>query len=190
MKKGISLPELLISIAVFGAISILFVTIVLTNSRIFSDQRTNIYIASQNRLALDEMVNQVREAQGFATCPVPPCTSVENSDLQQLVLSLWPLDPITGDPYQPGGLPVYDYMVYKWNSSTKELTKYIYTIGAQSKRVANQDIIAKDVTNFTLSYDVAPPTASQVTIDLENQTSSLRKTFNFKQTVKAVLRNK
>lgn len=192
-RHGVSLVELLIFIALFGVISIFLAVIVMTNSRLFNDQKTNTYLATQNQLALDEMVNQVREAQDFATCPTPICPIQEISNTLQLVLSLWPLDPITGDPYQPvPASPVYDYMVYKWDSSTKGLTKYTYTIGAPSKRIANQDIIAKDVTNFTLSYNVYPlaPATSQVTIYLENQTSSLRKTFNFNQTAKAILRNK
>jgi len=111
-EEGISLPELLISISLFGIVSILFVTIVLTNSRIFSDQKTNIHIASQNRIALDEMTNQIRESAEVTNCPYPSCNPAISSTLSTLVLKIWPID-ASGNPFDPTTTTGPDYIVYK-----------------------------------------------------------------------------
>ena len=194
-EEGISLPELLISISLFGIVSILFVTIVLTNSRIFSDQKTNIHIASQNRIALDEMTNQIRESAEVTNCPYPSCNPAISSTLSTLVLKIWPID-ASGNPFDPTTTPGPDYIVYKLDDppNNTRLVKMIFTTALNnSSRQNSSDILASGVT-FLLFYDadpLIPPSIAtkEVSITLTTEGSSIRKTLSFQQTTKANLRN-
>ncbi len=188
IEKGISLPELLISISLFGVVSILFVTIVMTNSRIFSDQKTNIHIASQNRLALDEITNQIRESAAVVdNCTV--CGSDNTSNSLILILELWPID-ADGNPFNPTGTGS-DYVVYKKDTNSTNLIKKTFvTLGNGSSRQNSTDILATGVTNLLFAYDTNPPATNEVSIDLTTEGSSIRKTLSVRQTTKAILRNK
>jgi len=194
-EEGISLPELLISISLFGIVSILFVTIVLTNSRIFSDQKTNIHIASQNRIALDEMTNQIRESAEVTNCPYPSCNPAISSTLSTLVLKIWPID-ASGNPFDPTTTTGPDYIVYKLDDppNNTRLVKMIFTTALNnSSRQNSSDILASGVT-FLLFYDadpLIPPSIAtkEVSITLTTEGSSIRKTLSFQQTTKANLRN-
>lgn len=181
--------ELLIAIALFGVISIFFAVIVITNSNLFNSQKTNTHLANQNRIALDEMVNEVRESQTVASvCPNPPCGVSSTTGVAILVLQLWPLD-TNGEPKDPS--LGYDYIVYKRGADTTQLIKTVYpNPNSASTRPALTKIISADVNNLEFFYDTAPPATTAVTIHLVNQANSLNKTFTFEQTAKAVLRNK
>ena len=194
-RKGVSLVELLIGVGVLGSISVLFAVIIVTTSRIFSDQKTNVYLASQNRLALNEISNQVREAAGIAiNCTVCEANNTSNSMI--LILQLWPIN-ANGDPFDPG-ISGYDYIVYRLHPNNKNLLKKVYpTDGNGSTRTVKVDILASDVINMTFCYDGIcapdpqnPGIASEVTINLTNEASSIHKTHSFTQSSKAVLRNK
>lgn len=191
MRKGVSLVELLIGIGLFSVVSILFVTIVLTNSRIFSDQKTNIYIATQNRLALDEMINQIRESVTVTNnCTV--CGSNITSNSLVLILEIWPID-ASGNPFDPATTTGSDYIVYKLDdppNNTKLVKKIFVTSDNGSARQNSTDILASGVTNLLFSYDAPPPDTSEVTIELTTEGNSIRKPLSVTQTAKANLRNK
>ena len=187
-RPGLSLIELLIGVAIFGAVSILFVTIVLINSRLFSDQKTSIHIASQNRLALDEITNQIRESAGVVdTCS--GCGS-SSSGISTLVLAVWPLD-INGQPYQPTSMCIFDYIIYTRDTDELEITKEIIVPDqTNSSRKPSAKILASDATNLTFDYDDLgnPANTTEVTISVENVASSIHKTHTVSQDTKASLR--
>ncbi|KKT45960.1 MAG: hypothetical protein UW37_C0036G0005 [Candidatus Gottesmanbacteria bacterium GW2011_GWA2_44_17] len=90
-RPGLTLIELLIAFSIIGLVSILVAAVYFAHSRLFSTQNTSIDVASQNRLALDEMVNQIREGQAVvATCALCPPDST--SDNTVVILQIWPID--------------------------------------------------------------------------------------------------
>lgn len=190
--------ELLIGIAIFSVVAILFVVVVLTNSRLFSDQKTNIHLATQNRLALDEMTNQVRESQSIiADCDsqLSNCPAGEMSNSLQLILATWPLDS-DGNPYQDDEICGFDYIVYKRGIDTTQLIKQIFPDSTSSRQLDDTGkIIASNVIDLSFAYDgdpfhPNPYEATEVTITLENEESSVHKTHNYAQDTKVTLRNK
>ena len=66
MRPGVTLIEILVGLAIFGFITVLVASLYFAQFRLFSSQNTSIDIASQNKLALDEMTNQIRESQSVA----------------------------------------------------------------------------------------------------------------------------
>src|SRR3989344_2670901 len=119
LKGGLSLIELLIAFSIIGLVSILVASIYFAHSRLFSTQNTSIDVSSQNRLALDEMTNQIRESQAVvSTCA--GCLG-DTTSPTVLVLQIWPID-VNGEPFQPMA-GAYDFIVYKRDPSDN--TKFI-----------------------------------------------------------------
>ena len=188
-RPGLTLIELLIAFSIIGLVSILVAAVYFAHSRLFSTQNTSIDVASQNRLALDEMVNQIREGQAVvATCALCPPDST--SDNTVVILQIWPIDS-SGEPFEPTGSD-YDFIIYKRDASdnTKLVKKIIP--GAGSFRQAIEKIIATDISDLTFNYDddANPSSTSQVMINLTTSANSGGKTITSSQTSKAVLRNK
>ena len=184
-QNGFTLLEILIGFAIFGLISLLVAAIYLAQFRLFSNQNTLVDVASQNKLALDEVTNQIRESQTV----VASCCGAETTSQSVLVLRLWPQD-AGGEPQDPNGV-AYDYIIYRQDSPDN--TKLIKKIAADpsSSRNSGTNIIANSVSNLQFTYDNADPTlASQVTISLTNSQVSGAKTHTITQEASAVLRNK
>jgi len=187
---GVSIIELLIGIALFAVIAIFFASVFLANSRIFSDQKTTIHVASQNRLALDEITNQVRKAVLVVdNCTI--CGTNTQSTSTVLILGLWPIDS-SGNAFDPNenGL---DYFVYKLDdpANNSNLIKKIFvTPGNGSTRQDSVNILASKAINIIFDYDNTIITeTSEVTITLTNEDSSIHKTHSYNQETKATLRN-
>lgn len=184
--KGVSLVELLIAMSIVGFLGVLIAALYFSHFKLFSSQNTRIEVASQNKLALEEITNQIRESQGVAaSC----CTPTETTGSDVLVLQIWPLN-ASGDPTEPVGSPTpeYDYIVYK--KVADKLNKLVVP-AAGSTRQAKDDIIASKVSALALTYDNADPTqAAQVTINLTTQDTVNNVTQTDTQTSTAVLRNK
>src|SRR3990167_4893772 len=120
-QRGLSLIELLIAFSIIGLVSILVASVYFAHSRLFSTQNTSIDVASQNRLALDEMTNQIRESQAVvATCTLCPPDSTSDT---VVILQIWPIDS-SGELFQPAGSD-YDFIIYKKDSSDNTLVKKI-----------------------------------------------------------------
>lgn len=190
IKPGLSLVELQIVIAIFAAISLVVGAAYYTGTRLFNEERETINIASQNRLAVDEITNQVREAVAVVTnCTI--CGSVANSDATTLILSLWPID-ANGDLFEPTG-DEYDYLVYRLDSSPNDtdLLKEVFPNGISSNRINTSKILAVDVKTILFEYDdVDPAQAAEVTLTITNETDTFVRTHTISQTSKSKLRNK
>lgn len=185
-RGGVSSVELAIVIGLIGLVSVLLAPVYLTHFRLFSNQNASIEVANQNRLALEDMVNQIREAQTIvSTCS--NCSG-DTTSANILVLQVWPVN-AGGEPFEPTGSG-YDYIIYKLYSDKNQLIKKTVADSA-SFRPASTKIIASNVISLQFSYNNADPTqASQVTINLTNQLKALNKTQTIAQEAKAVLRNK
>lgn len=190
LRGGLSLIEILILLGLVGLVSILLAPVYMTHFRLFSNQNASIEVANQNRLALDDMVNQIREAQTIvSTCS--NCSG-DTTGAGTLVLQVWPVN-ANGEPFEPTESG-YDYIVYKVDSTKNQLVKRTISDSA-SFRPESTKIIAADVVNLQFCYDgncspADPTLASQVTITVTNQARALNKTQTIEQEAKAVLRNK
>src|SRR3990172_639071 len=111
-RNGVSLVELLIAMSIVGFLGVLIAALYFSHFKLFSSQNTRIEVASENKIALEEMTNQIRESQGVAaSC----CSPTETTSADVLVLQIWPLN-ASGDPTEPTS--GYDYIVYKKVSDT------------------------------------------------------------------------
>lgn len=187
-KPGLTLLEFLVAFAIFGIISVLVGTVYVTHFRIFSNQNTAIDVSTQNRIALDEVISQVRQSQSVvATCP--SCAG-DTTSPTVLVLQLWPINS-SGEPLDPGTGTNYDYIVFKQDATdTKKLVKITYP-HATSTRTVGTHSVAQNLTNLQFTYDNADPTlVTEITIAVTTSATALNKTQTLTETAKAILRNK
>ena len=189
-NPGLTLIELQIVIAIFGGISLLTGAVYFAYTRLINEEKITIEVANQNRNAIDEMTNQIREAQSVAMdCTI--CGTVSDSSSTVLILALWPID-TNGNLFQPA-TGEYDYMVYKLDSAPNDtnLIKQIIPNGTTSSRINTSKILSSDVKTILFEYgNASPALASEVTVSLTNEKISFVKTHTYSQQSKASLRNK
>jgi len=203
LAQGITLVELLIGMAILAFISLMVGAVYVAHFRLFSNQSTNIDVASQNRIALDEMVNQIREGNTISSITVSGNSCSGSSGATTIVVRLWPLDTNTGDPYDPGtSAPdsAYDYVLYCKDSGNNLQKVVRKTTSGTSKRTNLDKILATNASQLTFTYYdnsnppvvVTPATAAQVQVQLKISQKNYDKKFDIytDQTGKAVLRNK
>src|SRR3990172_2533476 len=183
---GVSLVELIIGMSIVGFMGVLIAALYLSHFKLFSSQNTRIEVASENKIALEEITNQIRESQGVAaTC----CSPTETTNSNVLVLQIWPLN-ASDDPTEPNPNPTpqYDYIVYKKVSDTLK-KKIVPAVG--STRPSSDKIIASKINTLTFTYDNADVSqAAQVTINLTTQNTVNNVTQTDTKTSTAVFRNK
>ena len=185
LKKGLSLVELMIGLGITSFLILIVASVYFAHTRLFSNQNTSIEVATQNKLGLDEMTNQIREGQQVAAT----CCSGETTTATTLVIQLWPLD-TSSEPFEPAD-SAYDYIVYKRDATDN--TKLIKRIipDAASNRPASEKILATNISDLQFTYNNPDPTlASEITISLATSATSGSRTFTNTQTSKAMLRNK
>lgn len=185
-QPGVSLVELLIGMSIVGFMGVLIAALYFSHFKLFSSQNTRIEVASQNKIALEEITNQIRESQGIAaSC----CSPAETTGADVLVLQIWPLN-ASGDPTEPNPNPTpqYDYIVYKKVADT--LKKQVVPASG-STRQASDKTIATKINALTFTYDNAdPPQAAQVTINLTTLDTVNNVTQTDTKTSTAVIRNR
>ena len=190
LTSGLSLIELQIAMAIFAAMTLVVGTAYYTSTRIINEERNVINISSENRLAINEITNQIREAVDVITnCAT--CGSSTNSDSTTLILSLWSIDS-SGNLFEPTSGD-YDYLVYRLENPPNgtNLLKEVFANGTTSSRINTSKILASDVKSVTFTYDNADPSlASEVALTITNETDSFVKTHTISESSKANLRNK
>lgn len=157
LKPGITLVELVTGLAILAVISLMVASVYLAHFRLFSTQNTNIDIATQNSLAIDEMANQIREAEKVTACIPVWCvpssgfviSPVQVSTSTKLIIKIWPID-ASGNPIQPVDDSQYDYITYRLTdtgSGTYDLIKDTAhdDINSPSTRTEGTKIIASNV---------------------------------------------
>ena len=214
-KKGFSLIELLIGMVIFSMISLMIGAVYLSHFRLFTNQNAQIEIANQNKIALDEIVNQIREAKSVSyACQSPACSPSEYPSATKLIICLWPLN-ASGEPFDPlgscqGNGSNMDLVIYYCASTcptagtTTNLMKKVIPTTA-STRQASTDIVISKVKDLNFKYyapDNTPicatpcspyfyPITGQVLITLTTQSSTFTQTqpHTVTQSAKAILRN-
>lgn len=185
-KRGVTTIELLTALALFGLISVLTASIYFAHFRLFQNQNTAIEISSQNKIALDQIVAQIRESESV----VDTCANCQGdtSSATVLVLRLWPLD-ASGEPTDPAGQ--YDYIIFKRDAqdNTKLVKKTVVAPG--SSRTAGTTNVASSISELAFTYDNTDPTlVTEVNVAVTTTGTSGSKTHTTTQSAKAVLRNK
>ena len=185
--KGFALVEILVGFGLVGIVSVLVAALYLTNYKLFANQNTSIDVNSQNKIAVDEITNQIRQSQGVASS----CCGGDTTGATVLVLQLWPLD-ASGDPKDPG-VSSFDYIVYKQNpNNNKDLQRKIVP-DASSTRVASTKIIATSLSSTGLQFtynNATPSQSSEVTVAITTTGASSGKTQTVTQIGNGTLRNK
>src|SRR3990167_11290793 len=86
--QALSLTELLIGMAILAIVGLMVAGVYMSHFRLFSNQSTNIDVASQNRVALDEMVNQIREGNTISSITVSGNSCSGSSGATTIVVRL------------------------------------------------------------------------------------------------------
>lgn len=187
LRPGVSMIELVTGFGIIGIISVMVAGVYFAHFKIFSNQNTSIEVNESNRIALDEMISQIRQGQAVvSTCSA---CSGDTTGSSVIVLRLWPLN-ASGDPTDPTS-GNYDYVVYKQDAAnTKNLIKKVLP-DASSTRPSVNKIIATNTQSLAFSYDNADPTsAGEITVTLTSSATSINKTHTVTYSSKAILRNK
>ncbi len=183
---GFTIIELLIGGVLMAIVIFALGNIMITNFKLFLNESSVINITEANKIALDEITNQIRESQSIAaTCT--PC-SPDTTSANILILQLWPLN-ANGEPFD-GGIN-YDYIVYKKDSTdSTKLRKIIYPYATSSRPNSNK-VLSTNISALTFIYNNATPSqASEVTVKIKNTTNNSGKVQEIERESKAVLRNK
>lgn len=186
-RPGFTVIEFLVGTGLVGIVSVMVASLYFAQFRLFSNQSTSIDVASQNKIAIDELTSQIREASAI----VNSCCDGETTSANSLVLSLWPLDS-NNEPYQPTPTS-FDYIIYKQDAGDNTHLVKKTVPDPQSTRDAKTAVIATNLsaTGLTFSYDNADPgLAAEVTVTITTSAISGTKTVTSTQTGKATLRNK
>ena len=188
IKRGFTLVEFLVGFGLVGIISVLVAALYFTNFRLFSNQNASIDINSQNKIAIDEITNQLRQSQAVASS----CCGGDASGVNALVLQLWPLD-VNGDPTDPN--PNYDYIVYKIDPTDPTRIQKKTVPAAGSTRPASTKVLSTDLAANGLSFTYAPDnaspqTAEKITVSITTTKTANGKTQTVTQTGNGTLRNK
>lgn len=186
-NKGLSLVELQIAGAILAMVTLLIGSFYFTYTRFFNEEKTQITIASDNKIALDEIVTQTKESTNFVLgCST--CGGDTNSTSTILILEIWPLNnnKLPQDP----GTTNFDYIVYKQNGNN--FIKNIFPSAISTRPSQTEKILASDIKSVLYEYNLPADIANstEVTITLESEKKSLIKTHTFSQSAKALLRNK
>lgn len=181
--------EIIVGLGLIGIVALLIAIIYFAHFRLFANQVTGIDVLSQNKLALDEITNQIRQSQAVATTC---CSPTETTSATVLVLQLWPID-ASGEPFDPGASN-YDYVIYKQDSSDPNNIKLARKIKSAptSSRTASTKIISGYLTSDGLqfTYDPDIPTSAKVTVTVKTTGQYGDRVQTQIQSATAVLRNK
>lgn len=184
---GFTLVEILTGTAITAFLIVIIGSLYFAHFKIFSNQNMFIEVNSQAKLALDDIIAQIRQSESIvSTCA--GCGG-DTTSATILVLRLWSLDG-SGEPIDPGGT-VYDYIVYKRDPTddTKLIRKIIPDVS--STRRAETKIISNSITDLTFTYNNADPTAStEITAGVTATRDSFGKAYTSTQEKKALLGNK
>lgn len=179
LLPGLTLIELITGLSIFAVVSLMIASVYIAHFKLFSTQSATIDAQAQNTIAIDEMANQIREADTAvssciafkcrASCidfgqPRPP-TPIEdclNNLIQAsnsyLIIRLWPLDD-NGNPKEPlAQNPDHDYVHYYLEPAPGGTQNLFKDIGVYdnapepSTRTDSHKILASNVDSINFQY--------------------------------------
>lgn len=184
-KKGITLVELLLVIALVGPLIYVVANSYITVVKVFFNQNARIDLESELRIAIDDMSNTTRSSSSIiANCS--PCGGTSSDDTN-LVLELWPIDE-NGDLIDPQGIN-YDYVHIR--TVTDQIIKTTYPSGVSSRTGGNDILVSSGAQPISITYDnVTPTNAGKVIINISAQKTIFGKTIASTQSKEVKLRNR
>jgi hypothetical protein len=185
-RQGITIIELLVAIVLLVILMLIAGSIFVTHLKLFRDETNVIAITEENKIALDEITNQIRESQSVVSTCAACGTGTTGSNI--IILQIWPLN-ASGEP--EGGNGNFDYIVYKRDAQdTSKITKTVYPHATSTRPPLNK-VPSQNVASLTFSYNSATPSlTTEVTIKIKNTITINGKTQDTERESKAVLRNK
>jgi hypothetical protein len=144
---GLSLIELLIGIATAGLVGILLVALLTQNSRIFSAQSTKISEGLTLNNATQKIEESIKQASGIAA--KYPASGQPQFTTNQITLVMI-LPSIDAQGYAIKD--VYDYQVIAKDPQNNKILRLQLFPDAQSKRKAQNQVLATDLSNIQFSY--------------------------------------
>lgn len=185
--RGISLVELLMGAGLASFLIIVFISLYLGHFKIFSNQNMSMDVASQIKLGLDEIANEIRESQTVVTT-CANCGSDQTS-ATILILRLWPLD-TSSEPFEPTTSD-YDYIIYKLDPiDNTEFMKRVLPDPTSSRKADNR-IIATNIAGLQFTYNNADPVqATEVTVSITGTKTAFGRTYTQTHEKQVLLRNK
>ena len=187
-RPGLTLVEILVALGLVGFVSFLTATVYLAHFRLFSNQVIGFDASDHAKIALADIISSIRQGQAIAsTCPNNRCPD-DSTGTSSIVLQLWALT-AGGEPTSSA----YDYIVYRKDpfDSTKLLKKTFPDATSTRKSGTYTLTTFLDPNGLAFSYDDADPTqASEVSVTVTTNLSSINKTLTSTKTATALLRNK
>lgn len=163
-RKGFSLLEVLIFVALFSVTAIILVTILINNSELVYKQSSRVSQGLEINDTLSNVKNSIRQASAVSVSyPEGPSPSYTSSP-SELVLKLASLDS-NNEIIQN----TFDYIVY---IKSQERIKFLVFPNALSSRKVSNSILAKNVDTLVFDYYssagsiISPKLASKVKVSI------------------------
>lgn len=168
-EKGITLTEILVTLAITAIVSTLLVSIFTKNNQLFYNQQTKV----SHGISSNEVINQIDDAIRGAIsveAQYPTLNPIFTSSSSTLILKLASIDSngnvISGS---------YDYLVFSEDPTIVTiLRRHVFPSAESSRTTANQ-VITTNLKSLEFNYqndskqNVNPPQASLVTYTLSLQ---------------------
>jgi len=194
--NGFTLVELLVAMAIFGAVLVTFVVIYISQSKTFKSEKAEADLQNEARPALEKISETTKGAVitvGPAAIPEAPSLG---PDTDTLILRVPSINSNGAVLYQASGAILYfDHIIF--DISGGNITQYVYPDpSGQSSRTQSQTAILKNVKagSSFVYYPINPPSdwtqVTSVGINLTLQKTAGGKTVSVNISQTAKLRNK
>lgn len=184
-NSGLTTTELLVATAIMAVIIIVAAGVLIGNVNLFTRGSSLIDITNNNKIALDEIVNEIRQSESVVNS-CTPC-GADMSNPSTLILRQWPLDN-DGNPINNGN---FDFIIYKRDPSDNSKIRKIVYPDPTSDRSSSNKIIGSNTSSLTFTYNNSDPSLStNVLVKIKNNTTSNGVNQEIEREAKAVLRNK
>lgn len=182
-KRGVTLIELLLVMMLLAVVLPAIVSVYIYGSKTFTEQLTQSRLQSDAQTLLDEITNDIRNAQS-----VEDVYGTYTTDSNTIILRVPALD--SGQVIQYNGTSQKsDYIIYDFTGTS--IHKVIYADPSSIRYPQNNQnkVIANNILMLTFSYDPSVDSATLVQVNVRNNQSVGKVVENFSVTSKARLRN-
>lgn len=135
--QGMTLVEVLVSMALFGVLGSLLLGLALGTSRVTEDVRSLTTVNEESRLAMERMARELRQASAVTAVSLPPSSTT--------ALTFWTDFNDNGTTDLAAADP--EVLTYRWNPSTNRLT---LTANDATGLAVTRPVLAASVSTFTL----------------------------------------
>ena len=180
LRRGFTLIELIISIVLISIITSAVMTLFLVGVKNYQRESQRNFMQQEINFTADDLGSQIKQA-----AEAPEIYDTFTRDSQALILALPAIDNNQKYIYSGSSL-IYDYIIFYLEDGALKKT---VIPNAQSTRLAKDDSVLEDVSNFNCNY--SPSTDTElITCVLETSQTVSKTNLNFTATKTARLRNK